>query len=105
MLAAPDLVAFRRVNDISRAIAIGCDILLGVEKLTLTAPNVTTGGDLLTVTELSRILGVGRPLIRRLIHDGRLRAINLGSGEAGLPYFKVRRAELDRFLADREAGR
>jgi excisionase family DNA binding protein len=60
------------------------------------------GGDhLLTVTEVSRALSIHRALVVSWIASGELLAIDLG--RASLPYWKIKRSDLDAFLAVREA--
>jgi excisionase family DNA binding protein len=61
---------------------------------------VLDGDTLLTVTDVSRALSVHRTSVYAWITSGRLPALDFGS--ASLPYFKVRRSDLDAFLAARE---
>jgi excisionase family DNA binding protein len=51
------------------------------------------GGELVSVREVARRLGVHPETIRRLIHDGRLEAIRIGR------VLRVESSELERFLA------
>lgn len=51
------------------------------------------GGELVSVREVARRLGVHPETIRRLIHDGRLEAVRIGR------VLRVESSELERFLA------
>lgn len=50
-------------------------------------------GELVSVREVARRLGVHPETIRRLIHDGRLEAVRIGR------VLRVESSELERFLA------
>jgi excisionase family DNA binding protein len=77
-----------------------CDTLQ-IQMSTSTDTIIRNGDQLLTVADISRLLGVGRPLVHRWIVTGRLAALDLSTGD-GRPYYKVLRHQLDAFLAQRE---
>ena len=54
---------------------------------------------LLKINEAAELLGISRPTIQGLIDTGKLKAIDVGIGKE-LPYFKIARKEIDRFLGD-----
>lgn len=55
--------------------------------------------DLVTVPEAATRLRVDQETIRRWLRSGRLQGINLGPGKGR---WRIRAAELDRFLIERE---
>lgn len=52
-------------------------------------------GDLLTTTEVARLLGVDRTTVARYVRQGKLPAIHLPSG-----HVRIRREDLERLLGD-----
>jgi excisionase family DNA binding protein len=72
------------------------------ESLATTSESSILGGDpLLTVTEVAAALSVNRALVLSWIASGELPAFDLG--RASFPYWKIKRGDLDAFLAVREA--
>lgn len=51
----------------------------------------------LTTTQAGKILGVTRPTVLKLIRSGQLQAVRICTSTR--PYFKIRRADLDAFMA------
>jgi excisionase family DNA binding protein len=63
-----------------------------------------TGSPLLTVPDVAAALRVDRGTVYRLIRSGRLPHVRFGTGDdAQRQIVRVRAADLERFIADREA--
>jgi len=54
---------------------------------------------LLTVVEVAEILRFGRSLVYELVRRGEIRAMHQGK------YWRIRRSEVERFIADREGNK
>jgi excisionase family DNA binding protein len=62
-----------------------------------------TTSPLLVVPVVADDLGVSRMTVYRLIRSGRLPAVRLGTGDRRGQMIRVRAADLERFIATREA--
>jgi excisionase family DNA binding protein len=57
--------------------------------------------ELLTVPEVAALLRLSEQTVRKWLREGTLAGIQLGSRQAG---WRVRRSDVDRFLAERQRG-
>ncbi len=59
--------------------------------------------DFLTVPEVAHAMHMSKPAVYRLVGSGALPSVRLGTGPGRGQLVRVRAADLERFIADREA--
>jgi excisionase family DNA binding protein len=66
-------------------------------------PNEPRGREFLTIPEIVDVLHMSKPHAYRLVKSGALPAIRFGTGPGRGQMLRVRAADLERFVAEREA--
>jgi excisionase family DNA binding protein len=60
--------------------------------------------EFMTIPEVARVLYMSKPAVYRLTASGALPAVRLGTGPGRGQLLRVRTADLDRFIAEREVA-
>jgi hypothetical protein len=59
---------------------------------------------LLDVRQVGECLSLHPDVVRKAIRDGRIKAVDIGTGTPGRPTLRVERAELERFIESRRVS-